>query len=221
MTGLADEPVDLPTGEQRTAFAGLVWDVRSEEVHLPHGETVTRNVVIHPGATGIIALDDQDRVLLIKQYRHPVGMYLWEPPAGLLDVDGEPPLAAAQRELAEEAGLTAGQWWVLADWFNSPGGSSESFRCYLARNIAPLPGGRPAGSGEEYDMPAQWVPLDDAVAAVLDGRMQGPVAVGGILAAHAHRSRDWQDLRDAEAPWPARAHLERTGRVRTPDSSPR
>lgn len=212
---IGDELVQLPTPQSQVAFSGRVWDVRTDEVTLPHGETVTRDIVVHTGATGVVALDDEDRILLIKQYRHPVGMYLWEPPAGLLDIAAEPPLLAAQRELAEEAGMTAADWWVLADWFNSPGGSTESFRCYLARGLAPLPGGRPAGSGEEFDMPARWVPLDEAVDAVLAGRLHGPVAVAGILAAAAHRSRGWRDLRPADAPWPARDHLVRNDRVRS------
>jgi ADP-ribose pyrophosphatase len=196
------------------SFTGRIWDVRTDEVTLQHGETVVRDLVLHHGATGIIALDDDDRVLLIRQYRHPVGMYLWEPPAGLLDVAGESPLLSAQRELAEEAGMVADRWWVLADWFNTPGGSTESFRCFLARGLAPLPGGRPERTGEEYEMAARWLPLGEAVAAVLEGRLHGPVAVGGILAAAAHRAAGWRMLRPADAPWPAREHLERTGRVR-------
>jgi ADP-ribose pyrophosphatase len=213
-SGIGDEFVELPTGVSRTAFSGRIWDVRTDDVTLPHGETVTRDLVLHTGATGIVALDDEDRILLIKQYRHPVGMYLWEPPAGLLDVTEEPVLLAAQRELAEEAGMTADHWWVLADWFNSPGGSTEAFRCFLARGLKPLPDGRPQGSGEEFDMPAEWVPLDEAVEAVLAGRLHGPVAVAGILAAAAHRSAGWQQLRPADAPWPAREHLVNGDRVR-------
>lgn len=214
---ISDEAVDLPTPDSRMAYNGRVWDVRIDEVTLPHGETVTRDIVLHTGAVGIVALDEQDRILLIKQYRHPVGMYLWDPPAGLLDIATESPLHAAQRELGEETGLTADYWWVLADWFNSPGGSTEAFRCYLARGLKPLPGGRPAGTGEEFDMPMQWVPLADAVEAVLTGRLHGPVVVTGALAAAAHQARGWRDLRPADAPWPAREHLLRNDRVRSSD----
>ena len=211
---IVDEPADLPSRAQRMAFSGRVWDVRTDEVTLPHGETVVRDLVLHHGAVGVVALDEDDRLLLIRQYRHPVGMYLWEPPAGLLDVATEPPLLAAQRELAEEAGLVAQRWWVLADWFNSPGGSTESFRCFLARGLSDLPGGRPARTGEEFDMPARWVPLDEAVDAVLAGRLHNPVTVAGVLAAGAHRARGWRDLRPADAPWPAREHLGSSDRIR-------
>jgi 8-oxo-dGTP pyrophosphatase MutT (NUDIX family) len=209
-----DEPADLPTRHQRLAFSGRVWDVRVDEVTLPHGETVTRDLVLHHGAVGVIALDEEDRVMLLRQYRHPVGMYLWEPPAGLLDVAAESPLIAAQRELAEEAGLIAERWWVLADWFNSPGGSTEAFRCFLARDLQPLPGGRPPRSGEEFDLPIRWVPLDEAVTAVLGGALHNPVTVTGVLAAAVYRTSGWADLRPADAPWPARTHLGTAERIR-------
>jgi ADP-ribose pyrophosphatase len=213
---IRDEPADLPRQQQRLAYAGRVWDVRVDDVTLPHGETITRDLVLHHGAVGVIALDEQDRVLLLRQYRHPVGMYLWEPPAGLLDDPAESPLRTAQRELVEEAGLTAGRWWVLADWFNSPGGSSEAFRCFLARDLQPVPGGRPARSGEEYHLPSRWVPLDEAVAAVLAGRLQNPATVAGVLSASVQRSSGWRGLRPADADWPAREHLRSADRIRPP-----
>jgi len=213
---LADEPSSPEVVATSTPFAGRIWDVRREQVRLPHGQTVTRDVIIHPGAVGVIALDDQDRVLLVRQYRHPVGMYLWEPPAGLLDLPGEDPLLTAQRELVEEAGLVAQSWWVLADWFNSPGGSSEGFRCYLARGISPAPQGRPVGDAEEYDMPMRWVPLDDVVAGILAGGLHNPLTVAGCLAARAARDAGWEPLRHAQAPWPAREHLQSGGRVYDP-----
>ena len=211
---IRDEPADLPQRQQRLAYSGRVWDVRVDDVTLPHGETITRDLVLHHGAVGIIALDEQDRILLLRQYRHPVGMFLWEPPAGLLDDDAESPLATAQRELAEEAGLVADQWWVLADWFNSPGGSSEAFRCFLARGLSPLPGGRPPRAGEEYDLPVRWVPLDEAVAAIMAGSLQNPATVAGVLSAAVQRTAGWRDLRPADAPWPARDHLRRADRIR-------
>lgn len=194
-------------------FQGGIWDVRSDTIEFA-GQRVVRDVIVHPGAVGVIALDDQDRVLLIRQYRHPVGMYLFEPPAGLLDHEGEDPLLAAQRELAEEAGFQATQWWTLVDFLNTPGGSSEAFRCYLARGLAQVPGGRlHTGEAEEIDLPLVWVDLTEAKDAVLAGKLQNPSAVTGILAAWSARESDWAGLRPANSPWPVREHLVATGRV--------
>ncbi len=176
--------------------------------------TADRDIVIHPGAVAVIALDDADRVLLIRQYRHPVGCYLFEPPAGLLDVAGEPALTTARRELAEEAGLTAQDWSVLVDQYMSPGGLSEAVRIYLARDLAPVPGGRPrTGEAEEAHLPQAWVGLDYARDLVLSGAIGSPTAVSGILAAWAARVGGWVGLRPADAPWPARDRLVATDRV--------
>jgi ADP-ribose pyrophosphatase len=182
-------------------FRGQVWSVASDEVRLPGGTVAVRDVVVHPGAVGVAAIDDLDRILLIRQFRHPVGGYLLELPAGLRDVPDEPPLETARRELAEEAGITAAQWHVLVDFFNSPGGSTEAFRCFLARGLAVLPGGRPhTGEAEEADLPQAWVDLDEAVQAVLAGDLHNPTTVAGVLAAAAARDRGWRTLRPAEGP---------------------
>lgn len=182
---------------------GLVWDVRRDDVELADGQHVTREVLVHTGAVGVIALDEQERVLLVRQYRHPVGELLWEPPAGLLDVEGEHPLDAVKRELWEEAGYEASEWHVLADWFNSPGGSTEAFRCYLARGLT-VAASRFAGDGEERDMPTHWLGLEDAVEGVLAGRLHNPTLVSGVLATAAARATGWRALRPGDAPWPER-----------------
>lgn len=180
---------------------GRVWSVVSDEIRLPSGAVAVRDVVIHPWAVGVAALDDRDRILLIRQFRHPVGGFLLELPAGLRDVPGEHPLVTAQRELAEEAGLEATEWHVLVDFFNSPGGSSEAFRCYLARGLSALPGGRAhTGEAEEADLPQVWVDLDAAVDAALTGDLHNPTTVVGVLAAAASRDRDWRTLREADEP---------------------
>jgi ADP-ribose pyrophosphatase len=197
-------------------FEGLRWDVTTDQVALANGEVVTRDYVVHPGAVGIIALDDSDRVLLVRQYRHPAGGFLWEPPAGLMDAAGESALTTAQRELYEEAGCTAERWEVLLDWFNSPGGSSEAFRCFLARGIAAHSDGRPAGREEEADMPMAWVPLEEAVRMVFAGRLHNPTAVAGVLAAAVARDRGWSGLRPGDSPWEVRDGLIATGRVWLP-----
>jgi ADP-ribose pyrophosphatase len=211
---LADETDTRVVRSSETLLRGRVWDVRQDTVDLGDGQQVVRDLVVHTGAVGILALDHRDRVLLLRQYRHPVGMSLWEPAAGLLDVDGEEPAAAAARELVEEAGLVAARWDVLVDFENSPGGSSEALRCYLARDLAPAPQGRPEGDGEERDLPHVWVPLEHAVAGVLAGRLTSPLTVIGVLAASAARDAGWTTLRPVDAPWPAREHVLATGRVR-------
>jgi 8-oxo-dGDP phosphatase len=203
---VVDEPADLPVGSSERVFDGAVWDVRVDEVGLEDGQTVRREVLVHTGAVGVVALDEQDRVLLVRQYRHPVRRYLWEPPAGLLDVEAEDPFDAVRRELAEEAHLSADEWHVLVDFFNSPGGSTEAFRCYLARGLHGLPEeDRHEGEGEERDMPVAWVPLEQARDLVLAGRLHNPTAVTGVLAACAARDAGWSTLRPAAAPWPERS----------------
>ena len=192
----------------------MVWDLRRDAVDLGDGQTVVREYVAHPGAVCVFAIDDADRVLLLRQYRHPVGMSLWEPVAGLLDVADESPWTGAARELVEEAGLVAARWAVLVDAELSPGGSSETIRFYLARDLAPAPGGRPPGDGEERDLPIAWVPIEDAVNGVLEGRLTSPSSVIGVLAAYASRAAGWSTLRPYDAPWAAREHVTSTGRAR-------
>ena len=203
---IADEPAELTVRSSELAYHGMVWDVRRDEVDLGDGQTVTREVVVHTGAVGVLVLDEQDRVLLLRQYRHPVRSYLWEPPAGLLDVDGEDPLLAARRELAEEADLTADEWHVLVDYFNSPGGTTEAFRCYLARGVHEVPEpDRHDREHEERAMVPVWVDLDEARDLVLAGRLHNPTTVTGVLAAVAARDSGWATLRPADAPWPERS----------------
>jgi 8-oxo-dGTP pyrophosphatase MutT (NUDIX family) len=151
-------------------------------------------------------LDAEDRVLLLRQYRHPVRSYLWEPPAGLLDVEGEDPQVAAARELAEEADLVADEWHVLVDFYNSPGGSTEAFRCYLARGLHEVPESeRHQREHEERDMARAWVDLSEARDLVLGGKLHNPTTVCGVLAAAAARDAGWAPLRPADAPWPERS----------------
>jgi 8-oxo-dGTP pyrophosphatase MutT (NUDIX family) len=203
---VADEAAALHVAGSETVFHGMVWDVRRDTVDLGDGQTVTRELIAHTGAVGVIALNAADEVLLLRQYRHPVSSYLWEPPAGLLDVAGEDALACAQRELFEEADLTADEWHVLLDFYNSPGGSTEAFRCYLARGLHEVPAGeRHERDGEERDMATAWVPLDEARDLVLAGRLHNPTAVSGILAATVARTLGWDTLRPPDAPWPERS----------------
>jgi 8-oxo-dGDP phosphatase len=200
---LADEPVELVLRESERVFAGRVWDVRRETFEL-EGNSIVREFVDHPGAVAVLALDDEERVFLIRQYRHPVRTREWEIPAGLLDVHAEDPLTAARRELAEEGDLVASDWAVLAEFFTTPGGSDESIRIYLARGISEASEAF-AREDEEAHMETRWVPLDECVDAVLARRVQNPSLALGVLAAAAVRSRGWQGLGAADAAWPTRS----------------
>lgn len=210
---VVDEADPAPIHASTLAFGGRIWSVRTDTVEV-HGQRAVRDVQIHPGAVAVIAIDDDERVLLIRQYRHPVAMRLFEPPAGLLDHIGEDPLRTAQRELAEEAGYEAVDWRVLVDLFNSPGGSSEAIRVYLARGLSPLPDGRQhTGEAEELHLPRAWVPLDEARDLILAGRLGSPSAVSGVLAACTARDAGWANLRPADAEWPVREVLTEQGRL--------
>ncbi len=192
-----------PVRRSSVAFTGKVWDVVSEDVDLGEAGVVTREFIRHTGAVGILALDDEGRVPLVHQYRHPVGMSMWELPAGLLDVQGEPPQVAAARELAEEADLRAGRWEVLMDWMMSPGGTSEAFRLFLARDLSPVPEAeRHVRDGEELGMPTHWFDLDEVRDAVLGGHLHSPSLVVGVLTACTRRDGGYAGLRPADAPWP-------------------
>jgi 8-oxo-dGDP phosphatase len=195
--------MQFPVTASTTSFrSGRVIDVRTDDVAMPGATIATRDVVVHPGAVGIIALDIGGRVLLLRQYRHPVGRMLWEPPAGLLDAAGEDPLMAAKRELYEEAHLQARRWDVLLDVFTSPGMTDEAVRIYLARDVSPAVGPRFVGEHEEAEMPTTWLPLDEAVHAAQRGDLHNPLAVMGVLAASAAAQEAFAGLRPADAPWP-------------------
>lgn len=192
---------EIKSSEQ--VFDGAIITVRRDLVAMPGGGEAMRDVVGHPGAVGIVAYDERGRILLLHQYRHPVGQRLWELPAGLLDVPGEPASAAAKRELAEEAGLAAERWHTLVDTFTSPGMTDEAIRVFLARGIIEL-ADRHEGVDEEADLEQEWVDLDDAVFQVMQGAITNAMAVAGILAAAQARRSDFERVRAADAAWPAR-----------------
>lgn len=202
---LADAVEAWPVVEHDELARGWLFTFVRDRVTTPGGEVMTREFVEHPGAVAVVALDAEERVVLVRQYRHPVRRLLYEIPAGLLDIGGEDYVTAAQRELAEETGLAAGTWSVLVDLFTSPGVLGETLRVYLARDLTPV--GRPAGfelHGEEAEMEVCVARLDDLADAVLDGRLGNPALCTGVLAAVAARSRGWAGLRRVDAPWPGR-----------------
>lgn len=208
---LQDELVAPVVTASDVVFDGAVWDVRRDTFEL-EGETLVREVVDHPGAVAVLALDEQDRALLIRQYRHPVAAHEWEIPAGLLDVAGEDPLIAAQRELLEEADVTADHWAVLVDYFTSPGGMDEAIRVYLARGLHEVPvAERHERDGEEAHIVHRRVDLDEIAHALLAGDLHNSTLIIAALAARSARKGGWASLRPADSPWPAHpAHRPRS-----------
>lgn len=201
---IADQPSPHEVVASQVVWNGRIVDMVKDHVIVVEGrEPVVREYTRHPGAVAVVVMRGEsgaEEILLERQYRHPVQASLWEIPAGLLDIPGEDPRVAVERELAEEADLVAKRWDVLVDYFTSPGGSSEPLRVFLAREL------RDADEAfdredEEATMEYAWVRLDDALTMVLDGRLHNPSAVIGVLAAHAARGRGWAGLRPADAPW--------------------
>ncbi|AQA05178.1 ADP-ribose pyrophosphatase [Mycobacterium sp. MS1601] len=186
------------TVASETVYTGKIFALRADEVSMPGGGTARREVVEHFGAVAVAALDEQDQIVLVYQYRHPLGRRLWELPAGLLDIDGEDPSLTAQRELVEEAGLAAENWSVLVDVDSAPGFSDESVRLYLATGLRDVE--RPEAHDEEADMRTERVPLADAVRRVFSGEIVNSLAVAGILAAWAVREGVAQP-RPVDAEW--------------------
>jgi 8-oxo-dGDP phosphatase len=184
-------------------YTGKVLAVRRDDVRMPGGGTAIREIMEHAGAVAIAALDDDDRLMMIYQYRHALRRRLWEMPAGLLDHAGEDPLETARRELAEEAGLAARDWALLLDLAPSPGFSDESVRVYLATGLTDI--GRPQldEDDEEADLEIHWVALADAVAMTFDGAIVNSSTVAAVLAVHAVRAGTARP-RPADAPWPDR-----------------
>ncbi|CAL9378296.1 NUDIX domain-containing protein [Streptomyces sp. enrichment culture] len=202
---IKDTPAEWRITATEIPFRGNKTSVRTDEVVMPDGAVVRRDYQVHPGSVAVLALDDEDRVLVLNQYRHPVRHKLWEIPAGLLDVPGENPLRAAQRELYEEAHVKAEEWRVLTDVYTTPGGCDEAVRIFLARGLSEADGERFEVAEEEADMEIARVPLADLARGVLAGDLHNTCLVVGVLSVLAARAGDGLDaLRPAEAPWPAR-----------------
>jgi 8-oxo-dGTP pyrophosphatase MutT (NUDIX family) len=189
-------------------YSGYAFTVRVDQVRMPDGAVAKRDVIDHIGAVAVLALDEHDNVTIVRQYRPAVGHHLLELPAGLLDVDGEPALDSAKRELYEEAALQATDWQVLIDLHTSPGMSNEAIRVYLARGLSATPDDEQFESEhEERTMEVHSYPLDELVRLALTGELTNGPAVAAVFAAHAARIQGWSGLRPANAPWPARPEL--------------
>ena len=197
-----DEGAHWPVVSSAELFRGRLVTVRTDKVRMPDNNVAERDVVVHPGAVAVLTLDGAGQVLLIRQYRHPVGRLLWEIPAGLRDVSGELPWATARRELLEEAGYRARDWRVLVDYYSSPGFSTERLRIFLARDLEFVPEAERdfVPEDEETQLVSAWLPLDEAVRKVFAGDLHNGVAALGVLAAYAARSEGFDGLRPADAP---------------------
>src|SRR4051794_17996856 len=182
-------PGEYEVLKTETVYVGRVITLVKDTVAMPEGGDSVREVVRHIGAVCVAAVDDDGRVVLLRQYRHPVRSYLWELPAGLRDADGEPPLETAKRELAEEAGLAAERWSLLVNSYSTPGFCDEQVLIYLAEGLSEVD--RPEGftvEHEELDMTVERVPLADAVQRVFDGGIRNASAAIGLLAAAQARA---------------------------------
>lgn len=194
---------DFEVRASRTVYEGAILTLRVDDVAMPGGRVAEREVVEHHGAVAVVAVDDRQRVAMVRQYRHPIGRRLLELPAGLLDKPDESPIDAARRELAEEVDLAADRWRVLVDIDLSPGFTDEALRLYLADGLHVLAAAERVD--EEADMAVEWLPIGDAVSRVFTGDIVNATSVAGILAAAAALAGTVElpdiELRDVEAPW--------------------
>jgi 8-oxo-dGTP pyrophosphatase MutT (NUDIX family) len=197
---IRDTPEHWPVAASAVQTTNWLITVRTDEVRMPDDEMASRMVVTHPGAVGILAVDERNRVLMIRQYRHPVGRLLWELPAGLRDHDGEPLEEVARRELREETGYAAKTWDTLVDYYSSPGFSTERIRIFLARDLFKLEDRDYEPVHEEAYLETDWVPLEEAVRLVMAGELHNGVAVAGILAGYAAATGGCTTLRPPAAP---------------------
>ena len=195
-----DLPSDgWPVAGTEEHYRNWLVSVRTDKVGMPDSLQAERTVIPHIGAVGILALDEQDRVLMIRQYRHPVARELWEIPAGLRDVAGEALADTARRELLEETGHVAREWRVLLDSYSSPGIITERMRIFLARGLEAADSGYQR-QGEEKFLRTAWVPLAEAAAAALAGKLHNGATIQGVLAGSIASSGGFSGLRGADAP---------------------
>lgn len=175
-----DQPFVVPILERKVAFEGMIWNVLSESFDFGE-QRLTREFIDHPGAVAVAAINERDQILLIRQYRHPVREYLWEIPAGLMDIPGEDQAQAAARELHEETGYQAESWQELISFYTTPGGNNEKIGIFTATDLRFI--GRPENQdGEERDMEIRWFDQADALNSVLSGDIKNPSTVVAIMA---------------------------------------
>jgi ADP-ribose pyrophosphatase len=163
---------------RREIYDGRVVNLALEEVELPNGARTTLEVMHHPGAAAAVPLFPDGTVTLLRQYRHAVGGWLWEVPAGKLDKPGEDPLECAQRELGEEAGLAAGRWDKLGSIYTTPGFCDEIIHLYLARDLRDVP----REHEEDEVIEVHRMPLVDALAMIPREELQDTKSIAALQA---------------------------------------
>jgi len=168
----------------RPVYRGRVISLDVETVTLPNGHECELEVISHPGGAAVVALNDRDEVCLLHQYRHVAAGWLWELPAGKLD--GGSPLENAQRELAEEAGVRAANWWSLGSYFSSPGVFKEVVHLFLARDLVACE----ANLEVDEVLTVTWVPFAQACARAASGEITDGKTIVGLLRAQAGGAHD-------------------------------
>lgn len=170
--------VQVLTKDNKPEFRGRIIEVDVQTTVLPNGRTMELEIVRHPGGAAVVAINDQYKVCLLKQFRVVMNDWLWELPAGKID-NREPPLQTAQRELAEEAGVTAQKWVELGHEISSPGIFTEIVHLYLAQGIA-----RGKQAVEEHEViEIHWIDFHEALAMVYDGRIVDAKTIIGLVQA--------------------------------------
>lgn len=206
---LRDEPREVELTSSEIGYVGAVWQVKVDEFKFGDG-ILKRDYLFHSGAVAVLVVDEQERCLVLTQYRHPVGQQMVEIPAGLLDHPGESPLAGAKRELLEETGYVAHDWSCLVDICTSPGCSSEALRIYLAKKPEFVGRTEIPTDNEEAEIQCHWVAISQAVDSVLNGHWQNPAIVAGVLGYAACQGKS---QRPPDSPWPHRDWLKTQSKV--------
>ncbi len=168
------------TEKSKTLYKGKIINLDVEQVELPNGVQMEMEIVRHPGGATVVAVDDKQRVCLLKQYRYACDGWVWELPAGKRD-HNEEPLLTAQRELQEEAGRMATQWRSLGNMISSPGVFTEVVHCYLATDLSVCDTEHEA----EELIEIHWIPFEEAVEMAIDNRINDAKSVIGLLRAEA------------------------------------